>query len=174
MSTNCYSELQLYVPKPDELWFYQKLLSDPETMNYNAPWFPPDGTIPFPRGKWEEWHKEWIGNEPQRFYAYIEREEDGAFIGGVNYRYDKERDAWEIGVLITASERGKGYGKKALELLVERAFEEESVTRLINFFEPERSAARRMHLECGFEEIPSEDGLVHLLLKRENYLKNRR
>ncbi|MBQ4166646.1 MAG: GNAT family N-acetyltransferase [Clostridia bacterium] len=166
-------ELKLHIPTVEELWFYQSMLSDPATMSYNAKWFPPDGCIPFPKEEWEEWHGDWIGNAPQRFYAYVERISDGAFVGGVNYQYNKEADAWEIGVLITASERGGGYGKKALELLVKRAFETDGAARLVNFFEPERRAALRMHLECGFTETSSEDGLVHLLLTREEYFGNR-
>lgn len=29
-------KVELYVPKLEELWFYQKMLSDPEAMSYNA------------------------------------------------------------------------------------------------------------------------------------------
>ena len=36
-------ELQLYIPRSNDGWFYVKMMSDPETMAYNAPWFPPDG-----------------------------------------------------------------------------------------------------------------------------------
>ena len=31
-------KLELYIPKPEDLWFYQKMTSDPETMSYNAGW----------------------------------------------------------------------------------------------------------------------------------------
>ena len=31
-------QLELYVPKLEDLWFYQKMMSDPETMSYNAGW----------------------------------------------------------------------------------------------------------------------------------------
>ena len=31
-------QLELYVPKLEDLWFYQKMMSDPETMSYNANW----------------------------------------------------------------------------------------------------------------------------------------
>ena len=31
-------QLELYVPKLEELWFYQKMMADPETMSYNANW----------------------------------------------------------------------------------------------------------------------------------------
>ena len=30
--------VELYIPKPEDLWFYQKMMSDPETMSYNANW----------------------------------------------------------------------------------------------------------------------------------------
>lgn len=38
-------ELQLYIPRSNDGWFYVKMMSDPETMAYNAPWFPPDGCV---------------------------------------------------------------------------------------------------------------------------------
>ena len=31
-------QLELYVPKLEDLWFYQQMMSDPETMSYNANW----------------------------------------------------------------------------------------------------------------------------------------
>lgn len=31
-------KLELYIPKLEDLWFYQKMMSDPETMSYNAGW----------------------------------------------------------------------------------------------------------------------------------------
>lgn len=31
-------ELELYIPQPEDLWFYQQMMSDPETMSYNAGW----------------------------------------------------------------------------------------------------------------------------------------
>ena len=31
-------ELELYIPRLEDLWFYQQMTSDPETMAYNANW----------------------------------------------------------------------------------------------------------------------------------------
>ena len=31
-------ELELYIPKREDLWFYQQMMADPETMAYNAGW----------------------------------------------------------------------------------------------------------------------------------------
>lgn len=33
-------DLQLYIPNQEDGWFYIQMMSDPETMAYNAPWFP--------------------------------------------------------------------------------------------------------------------------------------
>ena len=79
-------ELALYVPKLDELWFYRKMMSDPETMSYNANWdvdykgyHKDTGCIDFPESEWAEWYDYWINSEPERFFAYIKRL-DGAWI----------------------------------------------------------------------------------------------
>lgn len=31
-------KLELYIPQLEDLWFYQQMMSDPETMSYNAGW----------------------------------------------------------------------------------------------------------------------------------------
>ena len=31
-------KLELYIPKPKDIWFYQQMMSDSETMSYNAGW----------------------------------------------------------------------------------------------------------------------------------------
>lgn len=163
------ARLSLYVPGVEELWFYQKLLSDPATMSYNAHWFPPDGCIGFPESEWPDWHACWVGQTPARFYAYLRRDADGAFVGDVNYHRVPERDSWEIGILIHAPERGKGYGREGLQLLLDRAFRVDGVPRLCNCFEPSRRAALRIHRAAGFRELAADDGLVHLELTRADY-----
>lgn len=163
-------DLKLYIPKLEELDFYQSLLADPETMSYNAPWFPPDGCIDFPKKLWEDWHKNWIDQEPDRFYAYLQRTSDGAFIGDVNFHYNKSDDWWDMGIVILASERGKGYGKKGLKLLLDRAFKVSKVHTLHNSFDKTRNAAYRAHKSVGFNEIEKEDGYFHLIITREDYL----
>ena len=92
-------ELELYVPKLDDLWFRQKMMSDPVTMSYNANWnvewdgyHKDTGCIDFPESEWVEWYEYWIGNEPECFYAYIKRRIDGAWIGEVNFHYTPEKN----------------------------------------------------------------------------------
>ena len=164
-----WNELRLYIPQPEDGWFYRKMLSDPATMAYNAPWFPPDGCIPDPDSEWDDLQAGWIGQEPERFYAYLQRKADGAFVGDVNFHDTLDKDWWDMGIVIYAPERGKGYGKLGLRLLVDRAFRAAGISRLHNEFETTRDAAYRIHKAVGFRETGTENGIVHLTLTKEDY-----
>ena len=167
------NDLQLYIPKQADGWFYVQMMSDPETMAYNAPWFPPDGCIPEPETEWLELQESWIGKEPQRFYAFLQRKWDGAFVGDVNYHYNSKQDWWDMGIVIYAPERGKGYGKQGLRLLMERAFLNGHVFRLHNDFETTRDAAYYIHKSVGFREMNAVDGTVQLEITRDEYLQSK-
>ena len=163
-------ELELYVPKREDLWFQEKLLSDPATMSYNAPWFPPDGCILFPESDWDEWMRDWIGNEPECFYAYLRRKEDGAFVGDVNFHRSGDGDWWDMGIVLYAPYRGKGYAAQGLRLLLDRAFRVDAIPCLHNDFETGRTAAYRAHRAAGFRCAGIDDGCWQLRLTREEYL----
>ena len=161
-------ELQLYIPRSEDGWFYVKMMSDPETMAYNAPWFPPDGCIPDPDSGWVELQKSWIGKAPERFYAFLQRKNDGGFVGDVNYHHNPKQNWCDMGIVIFAPERGKGYGKQGLRLLLDRAFKVDGVSCLHNDFEDTRAAAYRIHKAV---ETGTHDRIIQLELTREDYLK---
>ena len=163
-------KLRLHIPCFEDGWFYVKMLSDPATMAYNAPWFPPDGCIPDAEAEWADLQREWIGREPERFYAFLQRVSDGAFVGDVNYHRNSMHDKWDMGIVIYAPERGKGYGKQGLRLLLDRAFRADGVPCLHNDFETARDAAYRIHKAAGFRETETADGVIRLELTREEYL----
>ena len=166
------SDLTLYIPSFEDLWFYQKMLSDPATMSYNAPWFPPDGCIAFPKTEQPGWYAKWVGQSPIRFFAYLRRCADGAFVGDVSYHLVPERGWWDMEVLICAPERGRGYGKQGLSLLLDRAFRVDGVSCLHNEFENNREAAYHIHTAAGFRETGTENGICLLELTREEYFRN--
>lgn len=122
-------ELELYIPKREDLWFYQQMMADPETMAYNAGWdvayagyHRDTGCIDCPDEALADWYDSWVGNEPERFYAYIKRSLDGAWIGDVNFHYTPENDWWDMGIVMYAPYRGKGYAVPALRLMLDHAF----------------------------------------------------
>jgi GNAT superfamily N-acetyltransferase len=170
--------LSLHVPQLEELWYRERLLAQPETMAYNRgddlPFDGYDretGCIAFPREKWAKWHAWFVGNEPHRFYAYLKRRE-GTFVGEVNFHVPEGQEEAEMGVVIEARHRGRGYARQALDLLCDRAFAACSLPALRNTFEEERAAALRAHFAAGFVRLPDEgDGLVRVRLTREEYFK---
>ena len=161
--------VELYIPKLEDLWFYQKMMSDPETMSYNDPW---GGCIDYPDEVLPDWYARWVGQEPERFYAYIRRSSDGTWIGDVNFHYTPEKDWWDMGIVIYAPYRGKDYAVPALRLLLDQAFRVCGISRLHNDFETTRDAAWAIHRKVGFKEMGVEDGILQLILTKEDYLKN--
>lgn len=170
--------LSLHTPKYDELWYRQRMMSDPATMSYNAGYnlgfdgyHNDTGCIDFPEEKWAGWYDRFIGREPEKFYAYIVRKSDGAFIGEVVLRQEGAPGRYEMGVVVEDCHRGKGYSGEALRLLMDVAFKRFGAEVVCNDFERSRAAALKLHLSVGFE-IAGEDDCVHLELKRERYLKS--
>ena len=162
-------DLQLYIPEREDGWFYVKMVSDPETMAFNAPWFPPDGCIPDPEKEWENLISSWIGCEDKRFYAFLQRKSDGCFVGDVNYHCNPEQEWYDMGIVIYAPERGKGNGKQGLQLLLDRAFRINGISKLRNEFETTREVAYRTHKAAGFKDLRIEDGHYLLEITREDY-----
>ena len=73
--------VEVYKPKVEDLWFREKLLSDGETMSYNAAW---GGTIPFPEERWEKWYSAWVeAPESRRYYRYLYETDIRAFVGEI-------------------------------------------------------------------------------------------
>lgn len=171
--------LELYIPKLEDLWFQQRMLSDPDTMSYNAGWdvsyagyHRDTGCIDFPESEWEDWYSGWIGREPDRFYAYLRRSEDGAWIGDVNFHDTPDRNWWDMGIVIYAPYRGKGYAVPALKLMLDRAFRVCKISRIHNDFELARKeeSAWQAHFSAGFREVSRENGWLAVEVTREEYL----
>lgn len=171
--------VEFYFPKLEELWFNQKMLSDPDTMFYNKDWdvdydgyHRDTGCIDFPEEEWADWYAAWKDREPECFYSYIKRTCDGAWIGDINFHYTPDRDWWDMGIVIFAPYRGKGYAVPALKLMLDYAFRNCGVTRIHNDFEVARNevAAWKTHLAAGFRDLGIVDGFRQMMITREEYL----
>ena len=151
--------LRLILPDRRCCAFRQTLMADPATMAYNAPWFPPDGTIPFPEEAWDAFLTAWQGREPEAFLGFLENE-GGMLVGEVNW-HDYGR---AMGIVIKAEHRGRGYGGQGLALLKQRAFAHPEIPYLENNFESARDHALALHLRAGF--IPTGRDLDGYLVLR--------
>ena len=166
-------KLKLHTPAIKEMEYRQKLLSQPETMDYNrGQMIDADGydcatgCIDFPVQDWRYWRDVWLWREPSRFSAYLLDEETGEFVGEVCYYYDMESDAHGTGVLIEGKHRNRGYGTQGLRLLMEHAFRQEDVESLIVELPLSRENAVRMYLTVGFREEITEGGICRLRLNK--------
>ena len=176
---NKLEKLELYIPKLEDMWFFQQMRADPETMSYNANWdvdyagyHRDTGCIDIPDEELADYmHRD--GDEPERFFAYIKRRSDGAWIGDVNFHYTPEKDWWDMGIVIFAPFRGKGYAVPALKLMLDHAFRDCGISRIHNDFEVARNeiAAWETHRKAGFKELGVEDGFLQMMITREDYLK---
>jgi acetyltransferase, GNAT family len=169
-------QLKLYVPEYRDLWYRQKILGDAATMDYNKGYdldfkgyHKDSGCIEFPPEQWRDWYDYFIGQEPKRFYAYVTRLRDGVFIGEVNVHKSNSAPWYEMGIVLEAGFRGQGYAIEALELLLQHAFVTLNAEAVHNDFEGTREAAIRTHLAVGFTECKKENGIVELLITREQY-----
>ena len=172
--------LSLHVPTYKELGYRQKIMQDPDTMSYNKGYDlnfdgydKSTGCISFPKHEWADWYTYFIGQEPRRFYAYIVRESDGKFIGEVNVHMNADAGWYEMGIVLEAKYRSKGYAVAALRLLLQHAFEKMGAEAVHNEFEEERSAAVQTHLSAGFTRHRKENGILELLITREQYFRQK-
>lgn len=171
------SRLCLHVPELNEFWYRKKLMEDPETMSYNrgydldfAGYDKGTGCIAFPEEEWESCYNYFVGHEPERFYAYLVNTENGEFVGEVNAHKSVGHDWYNMGIVIEAKHRGKGYANEGLRLLLHHAFIDMGAMAVHNSFEKSRNAALKAHEHAGFCKYSEENGVIELAITKERFL----
>ena len=91
--------------------------------------------------------KKWIGNEPNNFYYYIKLKDK--FVGEIYAKFDPQRIAHEIGIVITAEFRGQKIATPAIELLCEK-LKDCGVKKLYHELPMSRLGAIKADLNNGF------------------------
>lgn len=148
--------LTLYIPELKDYWYEQKLQSDPKTMEYNAGYdvsyygyHYDTGCIDFPEDRWQEVYDK--RKNENKFFAYLKDLSTNEFVGYVNYHFNKNDNRYECGIVIEDKHRGKGYSKKGLKLLCEKA-KLDGISSLYDSFEKDRSNIKVFE-NLGFEVI---------------------
>ncbi len=119
--------IQLYIPKVQDLWFRQQCMADPKTMSYNAGYDVhfegyhfDTGCIDFPEDKWQTWYDTKMSN-PDFFFAYIQDLDTQEYVGYVNFNRNVSTRNATMGIVILDRYRGNGYMKPSLVALAQAA-----------------------------------------------------
>ena len=148
--------IKAYKPKMCDLWFREKLLSDEETMSYNAAW---GGTIPFPNEKWAEWYSKWLeAPEYKRYYRYLYETDIDSFVGEIAYHYDEKRKIHICDVIVLSEYRNRGFGTAGTELICKAAKENE-ISVLYDDIAGD-NPSYKLFLKNGFEIVGKSDGII--------------
>lgn len=154
--------ISLYIPKLEDYWYEEKILSDEYSMSYNAGYdvfyfgyHYDTGCIDFPEYKWKEKYEKRINEN--MFFAYIKDNDINCFIGYVNYQYNKNDNRYDCGIVIESKYRGKGYSIEALKLLCETA-RNNGIKELYDNFEIDRNNTLYVFKQVGFEIVEEQPG----------------
>ncbi len=149
--------IELKVPKLEEMHYRQKWMQDPNTMNYNAGFEMnllgydyQTGTMSKTDEEMKVWYNNWIGQEPNKYFAYIYETNKNVPIGEV-YFY-KDKDKYKMGILIVNEFRGKKFSKDALNKLMKISFEKYGIPELTDSFPDDRISAIKLFKSYGFKE----------------------
>ena len=150
--------VELYVPKIEDLWFRKLCMSDPKTMNYNAGYdvsyeryHYETGCIDFPEDKWEEWFETKMKN-PDFFYAYIYDKESNEFVGYLNFKKNLQTQKATMGIVVKSEYHGQGYMRPAMKLLIETA-KAQGVKTLTDTVPEVRERALKVFYDLGFKKV---------------------
>jgi len=135
MAGSSTAELRLRPTRDDDLDFVVAAEADPD----NAPFLAPS-----PRAE----HLQFLGDPRQR---HLIAEAGGRAVGFALLRLHPESRAVELR-RIAVTEKGRGYGRAALRLAIEQAFEEHGAHRLWLDVKPHNERARSLYRSAGFVE----------------------
>lgn len=145
----------LKLPTIQELHYRQEWMKDPKTMSYNAGYdmklegYDKDtGTITKTDEEMNNWFNNWIGKEPDKYFAYIYDNYIVEPVGEIYYYLDN--GIHSMGILIQDKYRGKGYSYSALLELEKIAFEKNNINELSDIIPLDRIGAIKTFKKAGF------------------------
>ncbi len=102
---------------------------------------------PYPDGAAEGW----ISGQPSEdsLTFAVERKEDGALVGAIGLRLEREHDRAELGYWIGVPYWGRGYATEAGRAIVRHGFEAEGLNRIYAFHFSNNPASGRVLQKIG-------------------------
>ena len=83
--------------------------------------------------------------------VFVIQKKDGIKIGGINHRFNQPDQTMEIGCNIVSTERGKGYGTEATQLMVDYLFLSKDIGRIQAKADVRNKASQRVLEKVGFK-----------------------
>ena len=154
------NKIYLYVPNINELDYYENLLKDKNTMEYNAGYdLNLEGYDKYTGciNSLDKirWYTKQI-KDKNRYFAYVINKETNIPIGYVNFHFDEKNLKHSCGVVIEHKYRNLGYGYDALKKLLNVAFNEYNLTSLIDSIPYNRNSALKLFTKCGFRDTKND------------------
>ncbi len=118
----------------------------------------------------KKWFTKYLEDDSQAMFAIFDNQ--NRFIGGIGFYDLSETDNWvEIGRIIINPEiaKGKGYGKMAIELLVDIIFRNYSIDIIGAYIYSDNIPSIKSFTNAGFKKDLGHEGekTVKMLYKRE-------
>ena len=77
---------------------------------------------------------------------------DDALVGFLMYCIDREdNNYWIYRLMIDTKFQSKGFGKKAMEIIIAKIKEDKSKNKIVTSAEPENSVAKKLYKKLGFK-----------------------
>jgi RimJ/RimL family protein N-acetyltransferase len=141
------SRITLRAVERDDLPRYVSWLNDPEVTYHLSP------LLPFNLDDETDWYEQQRQDQSVLNLAIVI--DDGRqHIGSVGLMHlDYRHQQAELGIVIgEKSQWGQGYGREAIELLLEYAFTELNLNRVYLRVDASHASAIHTYLRCGFQE----------------------
>ena len=114
--------------------------------------------------EWEG-HETWFNKKLSDDSCFIFIAEDsGTAIGQI--RFDIEGTKAEVDVHLAPDQRGKGYGSLLISEGAKKIFAESDINVINALVKEENEASKKVFLKAAFQEVGTEDDLIHLQLHR--------
>ena len=93
--------------------------------------------------------KKWQVGTEETTWAVVESE-DGPALGRVTL-IPREREIWELGIMLAPAAQGRGLGRKAMITLIEDAFDNRGARRVFADVDEDNTPSLNLFLRLGFQ-----------------------
>jgi len=157
--------LTLKKPTADDLGFIQWLWSDPKTMD------PVGGPITLDDEEAAKWFAKKVSPGSASDYYRLILNQDNIPVGEVSFhRLDLDTMTADFNIKIASKYRGQGYAKQAMYLFLDYFFNEFNGQIMIDKVAKNNAAGKKVLLDFGFVEDPSEEEFYFLRLSKKRFI----